>query len=772
MKVKVLGKIGCFSIMSIGIIFLFLFPEKPVQGADSEKKIDRDRPIYVKVIEIRGNEKIEASTIRGKLLLKEGEFFSTASIQTEIKNLYKLGYFEDIHVETEGFEGGVKLIIRVTEKPILKEVFYIGNEKIKTDTIKEKVPIKKETFVDLNQIKSYQEKLTQYYKGEGYFNAEAVPVIENLDNHQINLSFFIKEGPKTEIQSIVFEGNKVFNDKKLKDTIELKEYFWLTSWITDRGVYKAEEGQNDAERIKELYLNNGYLMVQSGPPEVTLTPDKKWFILKYVITEGPQFRIRKLSISGNSLFETDVLLQRIKTKEKEIFKRDVLRQDITTLTDMYGEKGYAFFNATPQFLTDNENKKVDINLEISEGKITYIRRIDISGNDKTRDKVIRRELRLDETDVFNTKALKRSYERVKNLGYFENIEISPERVTEGLMDLHVKVKEKSTGQISLGGGYSSVDHLIGMFEISQGNFLGRGELLKARAQLGGRNTIYDITFREPYINDYPVSGSVNIFHLEQNYISYYERKVGTSLVAGKSLGEYLNGSLTYTFQFIDFFNVASTAPERVLEVAPLGQTISSSLGVGLAYDTRDYFFDPKAGGRNTVSVSYAGPELGGNEQFYKVVADSSRYVSLFWDTVLSLHAQGGYIRDLSGYSYLFEGFIVGGMNTVRGFDFGKAGPLGLDGSIIPASKSIVLNSEFIYPIVPEAKIKGVFFFDAGRGFAETDPVSLAGLRYGAGLGLRWVIPQIGPIRFEYGFNLFPLPTEARSRFDFSIGTVF
>lgn len=171
-------------------------------------------------------------------------------------------------------------------------------------------------------------------------------------------------------------------------------------------------------------------------------------------------------------------------------------------------------------------------------------------------------------------------------------------------------------------------------------------------------------------------------------------------------------------------------------------------------------------------MTYAGPELGGNEQFYKGVADSSRYFSLFWDTVLSLHGQAGYIRDMSGFASLFEGFIVGGMNTVRGFDYGKAGPLGLDGSIIPASKSLIFNTELIFPIVPEAKIKGVFFFDAGRGFDEGDSISLDGLRYGAGFGLRWVIPQIGPIRFEWGYNLYPLPTESRSRFDFSIGSVF
>ncbi|MBI1820790.1 MAG: outer membrane protein assembly factor BamA [Nitrospirae bacterium] len=728
--------------------------------------------IHIKGIEIKGNKKIESSTIRGKLDINEGDKYSPEKIRNEIKNLYRLGFFEDIKFETEGFEGGIKLFIIVSEKPILKDVSYIGNEKIKKETLKEKVYIKKDTFIDLAQIKSYQEKLIQYYKGEGYYNVEIVPVIEKLENNQTSLVFSIKEGTKTKIKSVQFEGNHVFNDKKLKSIIESKEFFWLTSWLTDRGVYKAEEAQNDSERIKELYLNNGYLTVQAGAPELTLTPDKKWFNLKFIISEGPQFSIRKINFSGNTLFPSEELLKKINTREGEIFKRDVLRQDINTLTDLYGERGYAFLNITPQFVTDNASKTVELTLEISEGNLTYIRKINISGNEKTRDKVIRREIRLDEQGLFNTKSLKRSYERIRNLNFYENIEISPERVSENLMDLNVKVKEKSTGQISLGGGYSSVDHLIGMFEINEGNFLGRGYLLKTKAQLGGRSTIYDITFRDPYINDLPISGSINLFRVEQNFVSYKERKVGGNLVLGKSFGEYTSGSLSYTLQYVDFFDVLTTSSQRIQDISTSGQTVTSSLGLGIARDTRDFIFDPSKGSRNSLSLTFAGPELGGNTQFYKVVLDSSRYFPLIWNTVFSLHGETGYIHEIKGSATLFEGFIVGGLNTLRGFDYGKAGPVGPAGEIIPASKLLLFNAELMFPLVTEAKIKGVFFFDGGRGFDLGEVVSVDKLRYGAGFGIRWVIPQLGPIRFEWSRNLFPRETEESSRFDFSIGSVF
>jgi outer membrane protein insertion porin family len=757
------GLIAFLLILNITILF----------AADADrKKSGESREIYIKGVEIRGNKKIETSTILGKVNLKEDDLFSLEKIQAEMKSLYRLGFFEDIRFETESFEGGIKLIIVVKEKPVLKEVAYLGNEKVKTETLKEKVFIKKETFIDLAQIKSYQEKLTQYYKGEGFYSVEIVPVIEKLENNKINLVYSIKEGDKTKIKSIFFEGNKAFDEKKLKGTVELKEYFWLTSWATDRGIYKSEEAQNDSERVKELYLNNGYLNVQAGPPEVTLTPDKKWFILKYQITEGPQFTIKKIDVTGNSLFTRGELLDKISTREGEIFKRSALRQDINTLTDLYGEKGYAFFNVIPQFSPDNEKRTVDINLEVAEGQLTYIRQIQISGNDKTRDKVIRRELRLNEQDLFNTKALKRSYERVKNLNYFDNIEISPERVTENLMDLNVKVKEKSTGQVSLGGGYSSVDHLIGMFDITQGNLFGRGELLKAKVQIGGLSSYYDITFREPYLYDQPISGSANIFHLEQNFISYWQRKVGGNLVLGKEFSEYFSGSVNYTLQYVDFFNVSSLASDRIQSVSAQGQAVHSGLGLSVARDTRDFFFDPSTGGRTSASFVYAGPELGGNEQFYKVVVDSSRYVSLFWNTVLSLHGQAGYVHDMSGTSTLFEGFIAGGMNTIRGFEYGKAGPIGPAGEILPANKVVIFNAEYLFPVIPDAKIKGALFFDGGKGFDIGEPVSVDSFRYGTGFGLRWVIPQIGPIRFEWSYNLFPHGYEEKSRFDFSIGSIF
>ena len=764
---------------------LFLLPCSN-SSAEEGKETLQPRKIIVKSIEIRGNKKIETTTILGKLDLREGDLYSSDTVRNGIKKVFQQGYFEDVRFETEGFEGGVKIVVIVKEKATLRDVFYQGNEKITSDKLKEKVFIKKGIFIDLAQAKSYQEKLVQYYQGEGYYSAEIIPVLERADQIQVNLIFLINEGPKTFIKAISFSGNHDISDKELKKKMELKDYFWLTSWMTDRGIYKADEAQNDAERIKENYLNNGYVTAQVSPPEVTLSPDRKWFFVKYAIHEGPQFKLKEVSIKNNTLFTASEIKEKLKTQEGQIFRKDVLRQDISALTDLYGEKGHAYFNVIPQLSPpDMENKTVNVELDLAEGSKAVIRKINIVGNEKTRDKVIRREVRLNEGEIFNNKAIRRSYERIRNLNYFDNVELTPQKVSDdpsnSLMDLNIKVKEKSTGQVSLGGGYSSVDHLIGMFEISEGNFLGNGWLLKTKAQIGGRSTMYDITFREPYLNDKEVSGSINLFRQEMNFITYSERRLGGSLSIGKALGEYVSGNASYTLQYLDLLNVVASAAPRILTMSTYGQAVTSTLGAGISRDTRDYFFDPSKGSKMSLSFSYSGPELGGNLFYYKAVADASsyfpldvsRYLPFLPDLVFSLHGQAGMIGDMSdGNATLFEGFVVGGINTVRGFEYGKAGSVGPVGDIILANKEVIFNAELLFPIVKDVNLKGVVFFDAGRGFDVGEPVRLDALRSSAGFGFRWVIPNLGPIRFEWGYNLHPLPWEATSRFDFSIGSVF
>jgi outer membrane protein insertion porin family len=730
-----------------------------------------EETIKIKLIEIKGNRRIDSSAIRAKIKSKENDLFSPEGLRKDLRAIYQMGYFDQVEIETEGFEGGVKVTFVVREKPFINEVLFEGNKEIKTDDFKDKVTIRPQSFLDLEQVKEQAERLRLFYQGKGYYAAQVIPTVKQVAADRVTLIFFIQEGEKAKIRAIRFEGNKTFPADQIRKNLVSKEYSWWSSWFTSSGYYKEEDITNDVERIKDFYLDLGYLQVQVGKPQVALSEDKKWFDITFPVIEGVPFTVRKIDIDGNKVFSKDRLMGLLKTKENQLFRRNLLRQDLAAITDLYGEKGYIYANVIPQFSPNPETRTVDLLLEINEESQIRVRQINIAGNEKTRDKVIRRELKVDEQEVIDTQALRRSFERLRNLNFFEDVEIVPVPVDKEHVDLDVRVKEKSTGSFSIGGGYSSRDGFVGLFELTQGNFLGLGELLRAKAELGKRVTSYSLTFREPYMLDYPVSGTVDLFNETRNFDTYREKRVGGDLSLGKNFSEYVSGSVSYLLESIRIFDVLGAAPDQILRQR--GRTISSSVGLSLARDTRDFFFDPHRGSRNSVSLEYAG--LGGDNEYIKVIGDSSKYFPLWFDNVLSLHARLGYAEGINGKKLpLGERFYVGGINTVRGFAFGRAGPLDND-QIIGGNTEFIFNAEYIFPLLPE-RIKGVVFFDAGRAYddelqSSPQKITLNSLKTSVGVGLRFILP-IGPIRLEWGYNLNRQPGEKPSDLEVSIGTLF
>ncbi|MBI3802831.1 MAG: outer membrane protein assembly factor BamA [Nitrospirae bacterium] len=732
-----------------------------------------DNEIRIKLIDVKGNRKIDRATILSKISLKEGDLFSPAQIREDVKTLYRLGYFDRVDVETEGFEGGLAMTFSVHEKPLLIDVVYEGNEHLDKDKLKEKVPIKTQTFLDTEEINTYVEKIKKAYEAEAYYSAEVTPIIQRVSEDQALLTFLIKEGDRAYVRQIRMRGNQTFTDKELRKQIETSKYFWLTSWMTESGRYKAETIDGDVDRLREFYLNHGYLQVQVAPPKVDLSEDKQWFDITFPIVEGDQFKVKEIHYEGNQLFDTDRLVELTKSKEGEIFNRGQVRQDIVSMVDLYGERGYIFANVVPQLNPHLEDKTVDITFQVAEDDPVKVREIRITGNDKTRDKVIRREVRVNEGELINTKLLRRSFQRLNNLNFFENIEIVPEQVEKGWVDLNVKLKEKPTGTFSIGGGYSSVDRFIATTEITQGNLFGRGQLVRAKAEIGGRRKTYSLTFREPYLFDTNVSETTDLFNSVRSFNSYEEKRVGGDLIFGRQFGEYVSASVSYTLETLNIRNVQDQAPDLIKEQAKLGKTLTSALGFSLARDTRDFIFDPKEGSRNSISFEYAGTFLGGDNDYYKVIVDSSRYFPLWWEHVLSVHGRFGYAIGIAGKELpAGERFFVGGINTVRGFKFGKAGPVTDTGEILGGNKQLFFNVEYLIPLVPEAKIKWLFFYDLGRAFDDSEAIRFSQLRQGAGFGLRWISP-IGPLRIEMGKNLNPEPGENTGFIpEFSIGTLF
>jgi len=768
--------LGIWGLMWVGLIWAY------GQGVG----IAQESAQLIKAIKIQGNKRIEAPAIRGRISLKEGEPFIAEKIREQIRAVYQMGYFEDVRVETEPVAGGVAVIFVVTEKPFVTEILYDGNDNVKDEKLTEKLTVRPQSFLDQQQIKDSVERLRLLYEDEGYFSARIVPVIKSLDRERKSLTFFIKEGSRARIKTVAFDGAKAVPGKKLKKALVTREYFWLTSWYDDSGIYKKDELANDMERLRQIYLDEGYLTVQVGTPSVELSPDKQWFTIRFPIVEGPQFTLSKIGYQGQTIFSEEELRTGSKLTPGRVVKMAEIRDELTRVTDLYGTKGYAFADVNPQILPDPASKTASVTFEVKEEALVRIRNINISGNDKTRDKVIRRELRVNEAELIDTAAMKRSYERLKNLNYFETVEIIPKQVDPNTVDLDVKVKEKSTGTFSVGGGFSSLDKLGLVADVTEGNLFGRGQLLKVRGQLGQRRSLGVVTFREPYLFDEAVSAQVDLFARETFFVSYFEERIGGDLVLGKWFSEYLSGSVSLLRERLTISNDLASklflggggVTNVPIDQLPLliqqqiGTTTTDAIILGLARDTRDVYVDPSKGARYGLTLEFAGGPLGGTNDFYKAIGDSVWFFPVVWDTVFSPRARLGVAHSFESGSRLPVGdrFFVGGIQTVRGFSFGRAGPTASDFSPLGGNKQLIFNFDYIFPIAPELKVKGVVFFDYGKGFDDGEALSL-NLRRSVGVEGRWISP-FGPLRLSYGFNLAPRPGEHPGFFEFSVGTLF
>ena len=684
-----------------------------------------------------------------------------------------------MQAETESTSDGIALVFVVREKPFITEIVFDGNEELSDDKLKEKITIKSQAFLDQQQAKESAEKIRLAYQEDGYFSAQVIPIVQTLDADRKRLTFFIKEGEKAKVKTVNFEGMRAASKAEIFKVTATREWVpWyglvtqlkLPSFLSDAGVLKREEMNNDVERIREVLLNKGYLNAQVGLPSVELSDDKKWFVVTYAVVEGEPFTVAEIGFRGNTVFEDPELRDKMKIKPGEIFQRQKIRDEIGRLTDLYGSKGYAFAEVIPNVNPNPEERTATIILNIKEGEMMRIRQINVHGNDKTKDNVIRRELRVDEQDVIDTPSLKRSFQRLNNLNFFETVEILPQQVDVDKVDLNVRVKEKPTGQFSIGGGFSTLDKLVAIADITEGNLGGNGWMGRIRGQLGQQRTLGLITFRNPYLNDSLTSLQLDIYRSMTNYITYFEEKSGASITFGRWLSEYVTGSISFVAEELNFSDPTIDAPEIIL--SQLGKQTTTGFRTTLARDTRDYFLDPRSGLRTAVGFDFGTPYLGGTNNFYKYYLDAIKYTPLPFDTRFSIHARYGVADGIDGKPIpLTERFFVGGINTMRGFVFGRAGPVTPSGSLIGAAKELIFNNDFIFTISSEAKLNGVIFFDWGKGFDDNEPISFGALRKSAGLEGRWISP-FGPLRAAYGINLDPREGERKGVFEFTIGSLF
>ena len=753
--------------------------------------------IPVTLVEVQGNRRIESATILAKVKTREGVTFSPSQVKEDIKTLFQLGHFEDVQVKTEGFERGLKVIFWVKEKPLIREMSIEGNEELSSDILKEIVTLLPRTAFNLQLIQENAEKLRLKYQDKGYYHAVVVPVIVDLRSGDKNVVFYIEEGDRIRLTEVIITGNKAIDTDDIKDVMKNQEW-WFFSLFGESGTLRSDALQEDVDAIRNLYYNKGYIQVLVSDPVIEERPytehtheflgqtetyvTRNEVAIKIDIKEGDQFRVDSVSLKGNESISTEELLKEIKLKRGDVFSREVMRQDVNRIIDRFDRIARPFANVTPAFKIEEETKTVMISIDIQEGGEVRIGRIDITGNNKTRDKVIRREMRLDEGDLYSRQSLRRSYERINNLNFFESVDILPERrLQEPVMDLNVKVTEKMTGTLSVGGGYSSVDRLMAIAEVTQGNLGGRGQLLKFKIQWGATRKLYMLSFMEPYLFDQPLWSRVDVYKQDTEYDGYKLDTNGFGLGVGKSFTEYVSGSIRYGYDTSRIYDVTGTTSLALQQQLDLYGDLmkTSSLTFSLTRDSRDFYLAPTKGSRNTISFQYAGGPLGGMPEFTKTVGDSAWYFPLFWDTVIMFRGRAGYAGSLNDLPLpLGERFFVGGPGTVRGFEYGTVGPM-QNGNRIGGNKQVIFNAEFSYPLIPAARMRGVLFYDIGRAFddgSSQDPdeprkISYRELRHTWGWGFWWLSPM-GPLRFEWGYIVDRRPEDKRSLFEFSIGTLF
>ncbi|PKL51503.1 MAG: outer membrane protein assembly factor BamA [Nitrospira bacterium HGW-Nitrospira-1] len=720
----------------------------------------------VNSIEIKGLKRIEEGAVKAKLSNKIGEPISQEKTNEDISTIFKIGYFDDIKVEVEPFEGGVRLFYIIKEKPTIIRVEFQGNKALDNVKLKEKLTITPGSIADTVLIQDNAAIIGKIYEEEGYWLSNIVPVVKKISEDEVSLTYQIDEGTKVKLKNILFEGNKGISSKKIKKVMDTKEW-QLFSFVTSSGYYKKDQMANDLEKIKHLYFDNGYIKVITAEPEIIVDRQKKGMTIKIRISEGIQYKISSINFAGNKAYDNAAIQKRIQLAPNVIFRKSLLEKDMSSISGLYSENGYALVSVVPDLSPDDSNKTVAVTLNIDEGDKYRIGRIEISGNTKTRDKVIRREIRLAEGDTFDSLKLKRSYERINNLNFFDTVEMVPKpKYEEKAVDLDVKVKERPTGFLSVGGGYSSVDKFIATVDLTQGNLFGKGQYIKVKGELGTKSSFYELSFRDPYFLDTPYAFSTGIYQTTREYIEYDKKATGFYLGLGKSLAEYWRTDVSYNYEKATIHNVDAAASAIIKDQA--GTKTTSSITPSLVRDSRDNYLDPSKGSRNSAVVTFAG--LGGSNAFIKGVLDSTWYFPL-GETAFMFRGRFGYAKGIFNKTLpLYERFYVGGLYTVRGLDFGKAGPKDpVTGEPIGGSEELVFNAEYIFPLLPDMKVKGVVFFDAGNAYEDFH--NFGSLRYTSGLGFRWISP-IGPIRLEWGYNINKEIGEGSSKFEFAFGTFF
>ncbi|MDF1581098.1 MAG: outer membrane protein assembly factor BamA [Desulfuromonadales bacterium] len=727
-------------------------------------------------IVIEGNRRIATSTIEAVLTVKAGEETTLAAIDANMKAVFALGHFADIDAQERRDGDQSLLVFQVTERPLVRKLEFAGYSELDESKLRALITFRVPSRHDPQAVRESIKAIKAAYVEEGYYASEVSSELNIDERNNATLIMRIDEGPEVKINKIVFEGNTLFDEDDFFDVMETKEG-WFLSWLTGSGTYRENVLNGDLERIADLYFNQGYVQVKVKQPLVELDQQRDGLTIYIDIEEGAQFFVEDVGFTGNLMRPVDELQSLSKLRSGDIFSREKLRASLLSMNDLYADEGYAYVNVAPLTKVNPDTRQIELTYDIDPGIQVTVDRINISGNTKTRDRIIRREFTIGEGELFSATKMKESQAQVKNLGFFDEVNLTTaEGATRDLMNIDLAVQERPTGTFSIGAGYSSVDHLIGQGSVTQDNFMGMALKLNLSGAFGSNSTTYQVGLLDPSFLDSDLTIGFDLFKTEREWTEFSKQSTGGALKFGFPVMDKTRAFLTYRYEEKEIFDVADNASFLISEQE--GLSTLSSVTASLTRNTTDFRFDPSRGYVSEGTIEFAG--LGGTEKFVKYTADYRHYYPAWWETVFSIHGQIGYLQQLGGNEIpIDERFYLGGIRTLRGFNSREVGPrtrtvavnsLGVQSesyNFIGGTKEAFFNFEYIFPLLKEAGLKGVLFFDAGNAWLSGEEY-FSGMRTSVGAGIRWRSPM-GPLRLEWGYNLDPKEYEDRARFEFSIG---
>lgn len=724
-------------------------------------------------IEVRGASRVAPDAIRKVMSTQVGQELDLEKVRQDVKAIYRMGYFRDVTFDTEAVPGGYRLTVIVAEKPIVGGVQIVGNKDVDSADLRAAVTVKERSLFEEEKVKESVHKLTEVCQNKGYIDAKVEASVSEDAEGALRVIFRVAEGSKRQIERIVITGNRYFPTKAIRKVMDTSEK-GILSFITDSGTFKKDVIETDVRKIEALYQNSGFLDSKIFDP--VLGRGKKGLVVTIRVFEGRQYRVGEVRFSGDSGIPEETLRKTVKLHRGDLFDRETLLSDLLALTTLVNDEGYAQALVSPGVEKRKEYPVADVTYRFERGTKFRFGKVEVSGNTKTLDRVIRRNLDVSDGRVYSATGLKTSKENLTRTSYFKDVKIStaPSK-TPGEMDAKIEVQEGPTGTLSGGLGYSSLDKIFGVVQLSENNLFGRGWRATLNSQFGARRTTYSIDFRDPYFLDSDFSLLLSAYKTRVLYTDFERKATGGRAGIGYNFTRFVNGSLTLRDDVTEILQVGPAASQVLLDEFAKGLQHTRSLTVSLNRNTTDKFIDPSRGSVQSGSVEYAGGPLGGDSEFVKYFLNAKAFYPVTATTVFSWNVLWAHVVPTVGGGEIpiFERFFLGGPYSIRGFRSRELSPKDPNtGESIGGNKELIGNLEYLFPLVPEISFKGVVFFDVGNAWEQGKwPWDGRQLRYAAGAGVRWYSPM-GPLRFEWGWNLNAGQGEPKRVMEFTIGTAF